>query len=614
MDAAQIQAIHSLMEDLQDAADSAASMLIHAQNVDYQVPDQNPEDQEYSTDSWDGSGAVASYPNPSDEDTDLATFRSNFLLAPPMDSEEAGVKSAYKLPIRDSNGGSVNVNALQAVQQAINGARGGVEGVSADTLRAAYQLASRMRAAAGDIEKADDAPDFKASDAGDDRIEASTSFTGQIEADAGSTEAAGDNLAGIVWASGTHDLWVNGEPTRVHVPEDTIPDTFQRVKERMAAGSPVKIGFDHPDDDSVAAQTPLGEIGVAQEFTQDTLDDGREAITMRESEFTNSKAVEAAEAGSFAGFGFSIVGNIALATTEAGKPKKRDDGSLEVQATDIHRVDVVPDQAVEGAKNGNLPELAAAAEAAGRLAASSPNQAAEGFVRTLRAAAGSIEADAATEANSSHMTDGDFPTDPDDLDAAKSALDQAGDVVEAKEEQIEDLEAEVSDLQDQADHFRQIAASQGVDPDADDFEAQAVIDAFTEDLRAEIADLEAALPKYDTEDRESRSEDLEGKPISELEAMAGERWREFGRSKAKRDELNAAVAAGESVGSVESAGSGDPDQADDAAKGFLRARELVQASDAGQSPAEYVEAQFGVSPSDYSTEAELQAQVSRGDN
>jgi hypothetical protein len=491
MDAAQIQAIHSLIEDLQDAADEAADMLIHAQDGDG---------------SSDGDGNL-----PSD-------------------------------------------------------------------------------------------------------IEASEAFTAQIEADAGSNDAAGDGLAGIVWASGTHDLWVNGEATRVHVPEDTIPDTFQRLQERMEAEA-VKIGFDHPDDDSVAAQTPLGEIGEAQEFTQDSLDDGREAITMRESEFTNSKAVEAAEAGSFEGFGFSIVGSIGLATTEEGQPVKRDDGSLEVQATDIQRVDVVPDQAVEGAKNGNLPELAAAATAAGRVAASSPDQAAGGFVRTLRAAAGSIEADAETEANTSHMTDGSFPTDPEDLDAAQSALNQASDVVEAKEEQIEDLEAEVSDLQDQADHFRQIAASQGVDPDAEDFEAQAVIDAFTEDLRAEIADLEAALPAYDTEDQESRSEDLAGKPISELEAMAGQRWREFGRSKAKRDELSAAVAADESVGSVESAGSGgSTEEADEAAKGVMTARELAEASDSGQSPADFVEANYGIEPSEYDSEHELQAKMSGGAN
>lgn len=464
-----------------------------------------------------------------------------------------------------------------------------------------------------DLQSAADALEAHAVEGSSIGGEDTDQFTARIEADANS-EAGTDGLAGIVWASGTHDLWVNGEATRVHVPEETIPDTFERLQQRMQAeDTQVKIGFDHPDDDSVAAQTALGEIGVAQEFTQDSVE-GREAITMRESEFTNSKAVEAAEAGSFEDVGFSIVGNIALATTEAGQPKKTDDGALQVAATDIHRVDVVPDQAVEGAKNGNLPELAEAATAAGRLAASSPNQAPDGFVRTLRAAAGSIETDQA-EANSSHMTDGDFPTDPEDLGAAKAALDQAGDVVEAKEEQIEDLEAEVSDLQDQADHFRQIAASQGIDPDADDFEAQAVVDAFTEDLRAEIADLEAALPKYDTEDREARSEDLQGKPISELEAMAGERWRQFGRSKAKRDELSAAVAADESVGSVESAGAGgSQDDADQAAKGVMTARELAEASDSGQSPADYVEANYGISPQEYDSEHELQAQMSGGAN
>jgi len=437
----------------------------------------------------------------------------------------------------------------------------------------------------------------------------SISFTCQIEAAEPGADPEG--LHGIVWASGQHNLWVNGEPTSVHVPEETISDTYQRVQDRMQAGEPPKIGFDHPDDDSVAAQTALGEIGEAQEFTQDTLDDGREAITMRESSFTNSKAVEAAEAGSFDGMGFSIVGNIALETDSSGQPKKREDGSLQVAATDIHRVDVVPDQAVEGAKHGNLPKLAAASEAAGRMAASSPRQRSDGFVRTLQAAAGSIETDA--EANGSQMTDGDFPTDPEDLDAAQAALTQASEAVEAKDEQIEELEAQVSSLSDEADHFRQIAASQGVDPDADDFTPQDVVDAFSEDLRAEIADLEAALPKYDTDDQQDRTEDLQGKPLSELEAMAGQRWREFGRSKAKRDELSAAVAADESVGTVESAGSKNDDAAE-AARSVMTAREIHAADSRGQDPTEFIEAEHGVSPDQYGSENELQAAISGADN
>lgn len=438
-------------------------------------------------------------------------------------------------------------------------------------------------------------------------------ITGCIEA--ADIEAATDGLKGIVWASGTHDLWVNGEATRVYVPGETIPDTFERLQERMQAeDTQVKIGFDHPDDDSVAAQTALGEIGVAQDFTQDSVE-GREAITMRESEFTNSKAVEAAEAGSFEDVGFSIVGNIALATDGDGQPAQRDDGSLEVAATDIHRVDVVPEQAVEGARQGNLPELAEAATAAGQVAARSPSEPADGLVRTLKAAAGSIEADVDGGATTTSMTDNDFPTDPDSLEAAKNALQQAGETVEAKEGRIEDLEAKVSDLNEQAEQFRQIAASQGIDIEADDANPQDVVDAFTEDLRAEIADLEAALPKFDTEDQETRTEELAGKSVSELEAMAGERWRDFGRSKAKRDELSAAVAADESVGSVESAGSsGNGSDSDAAAKGVLRARELAEASDAGKSPSEFVSEKYGIEASEYDSEHELQARLSGGAN
>lgn len=446
---------------------------------------------------------------------------------------------------------------------------------------------------------------------GQNQIQASQVFTAEIEAQ-DEPQADTDGLKGIIWASGTHSLWVNGEPTEVFVPEDTISATFERLQQRMEAGEPPKIGFDHPDEDSVAAQTALGEIGIAQDFVQAS-EGGREVIAMQDSEFTNNKAVEAAEAGGFDGMGFSIVGNIAIQQDEDGNPMRNDDGALQVAATEIQRIDVVPDQAVKGAKNGNLPEMAAAAEA-GRLAASSPNQSAQGFVRTLRAAAGT-EADA--DANDTMTdTDQDIPTDPDSLEAAQNALSQASDVVEAKEEKIEDLQSEVADLEAQASHFQEIAASHGIDLGDDDVEAQDVVDAHTEDLREEIAELEAALPKYDleSEDTEDRTEELAGSSISELEAMAGNRWREFGKAQAKQEDLGSAVAAGESLGGVESASGSDSDASDEAAQEVLTARELMQASDSDQSPAEFVEATYGVDPSDYSSPQELQAKISGGAN
>jgi len=150
-----------------------------------------------------------------------------------------------------------------------------------------------------------------------------------------------------------------------------------------------------------------------------------------------------------------------------------------------------------------------------------------------------------------------------------------------------------------------------VDPDEDGFDPQDVVDAFSHDLRAEIAELEAALPKHGIEDQEERIEELAGKPLSELEAMAGKRWREYGRSQQKKSDLSAAVAADESRGTVGSAGT---DGSDEHAQAVLTARELHQAKQNGQSPTEYVQAEYGVHPSEYGTEAELQAAISGGEN
>lgn len=577
MDPQQTQTIISLIDDLQQTAFEAADAVIQAQNVDYQYE---------AGDMVQGGSSGGTWYGIILDRTADGEFSDRILDG---DGEQA-----------DQTIQGTEDNPAYLIQVMQEGEDGWVPGEA----RPAHRQDSIET---WDVDESDIAemPEMN--------VSASGSFSCHLEASDTLSAADTDGLAGIVWASGTHSLWVNGEPTKVTVPEDTIQDTFSRLQDRISAGNPPKIGFDHPEEDSVAAQTVLGEIGVAEEFTQDRLNDGREAITMRESEFTNSKAVEAAEAGSFDDMGFSIVGNISLQTGDDGQPVRADDGSLLVEATEIHRVDVVPDQAVKGAKNGNLPELAAASKAAGELAARSPGVQSEAFVQTLQAAAGSIEADSGTtDGFQSQMTDGDLPTDPDSLEAAKSALQQASEAVEAKDEQIEELEAEVSSLSDEAEHFREIAASQGVDPDADEFDPQDVVDAFSEDLRAEIAELEASLPKHSVEDQEERIEGLAGKSLSELEAMAGQRWREYGRSQQKKSDLSAAVAADETVGSVESA-SGSGGQSDEKAESVLTARELVEAKQHGQSPSEFVKAEYGVNPSEFGTEAELQAAISGGD-
>ena len=681
MDAGKSQALHSLIEDLQSAADT----LNHIAAQEYQF-DLN--------DFVQGGSAGGDWQGIILDRTEEGSF-SERIRTEDGESADVTVEGSPENP-------AYLVRSMQERE----------DGWIPGTARMAHREESMERWDISQDEIAELPDEASHSDTSDDPgqedqddlegrfsgVEGSDPFHASLEAQA-EPQADADGLRGIIWAEGKHDLWVNGEPTSVHVPEETIPDTFQRLQDRMASEG-VKIGFDHPDQDSVAAQTALGEIGEVQDVVQAT-EEGREVIAMRDSQFTNSKAVEAAEAGEFAGMGFSIVGSIALAQND-GQSIERDDGSLEVAAVDIQRVDVVPEQAVEQAQIGNLPEMASAAAAAGRLAADSPNQAAKGFVRTLRAAANSVSAanrplqaavdqavqslnmdrsdaiqamatsagiepdtvrrivnsgridcppqdvlegfasalevpseeliDAAEaggcaygeaeqpEAND-HMTnqdnaDGDsFITDPEDLDAAQSALSQASDVVEAKDEQIQELEAKVADLKDQAQHFEEIAASHGIDLSEDDVSAQDVVDAHTEDLRKEIAELEAALPAYDLseEDQEDRTEELAGSSISELKSTAGERWREHGKAVSKQSELSAAVAADESVGSVGSASGSDGD-ADEAAQEVMTARELMQASDSGQSPAEFVQAEYGINPEDYDNPGELQSKITGGAN
>jgi len=495
------------------------------------------------SDSWDSSDAVSGYPNPSEDDTDMAAFRSNFVFSPEMTDESADdlAKSDFKAPIRDEHAGAVNPNALKAVVSAINGARGGFDGVDQDTLEDGFNAAVRLAVDAGVYDDRSDAPDFSGSEASDQSnpVTASESFVGEAGSDESASgmnrQSVEDGLSGVIWAAGEHTVNMNNEPTTLHVPPETIEPTYERLKSRMEAGDKPSIGFDHPDSDSVAANTALGEIG---KFSDIALSEDRTQIVLTDSEYTNNQAVRAAEAGSFDEYEFSIVGAIGAETTEAGERKTTDSGAIEVAAVRIDRADVVPDGAIGGPPVGVMPEVAASAGIAKR----SPELPASGFA----------------EQEGTSMQDFNKGQTFDSVEAANEAIRDATNVIEAKDEKISELQSAKEELKAQAEAFSQVAASHGVDIEADDASTQDVIDAHTESTRREIAQLEASIPKYDTEEDEidSRAEDLTGRSINDLELRAGKLSREAYKADARRDDLGKAVTAGEQGGAGSAGGGG----------------------------------------------------------
>jgi len=315
-------------------------------------------------------------------------------------------------------------------------------------------------------------------------------------------------LTGIVWGAGDHDLALGGEPTPVHVPEETIRPTFEAMKEDIESGD-VSLGFDHPGENSVAAKTGIVDIGTAQAAAL-TKDESH--IVMTDSDLTNDQAVQAAESGDFDDLDWSVVADVAVRRDQDGSVAQKD-GRIILDATRIRRVDAVDTGAVDAASiergTDALPDLKDETQTV-QTAAQNPNQI-DDAVSALRASA---------TAYSQTMEKRTFdPSGIDDLDAAQEQLDAAATIIDDQEEELDAAKAKASG-------FRRLIQAHGKNLDEyDDVEAaaQAVIDEQTEDIRQEIAELEADLAQYDTDDATARASDLAGEDPDDLRDVLNER-------------------------------------------------------------------------------------------
>jgi hypothetical protein len=680
-------------------------MALNAE-LDYTTPDVDPASLSYTQDDWDGSAAVAGYP-----DAEEADLRPNFVLVPESE-EERDAKANFGLPFRDSHEGQANMNAVTAALAAINGARGGLTGVTQDEAREAFDLLVEMGVEGGLYEDADEAPDFSppegnlagqsAWDFIEDTVEAETGsvqaslpFSAQVSAQ---TDGEGDApLTGVIWATGVHSLHINGEPVQIKVDEESLRNTYERLQERVQAGE-VSLGTDHfgsLKDVPVAEEAGLLEIG---KVTGVALSDDGQKIVMTDSELTSEDARQAYQNGVFDDVGFSIDGKVRVFMDDERQPMMdEEEDAILAEAHQIDRVDLVETGAVEGARNGNVPPVGAAAEIASRNprqpapylssmldtaaeAVSEPAQAGDALGARLQALIRqsetpedeliSLMADAADRDQStvrSHVsgevqcppvgalmaynralnnTEG-VNVDPDDLitaaeadgcdysdsdgsasaphggtmtdfnsdnyDSVEEALQAASSAVEDKDEQIQDLEAELADKKEQAEAFEEIAAAHGFE-DLEEVQAQDVIDEHTQELRREVAELEASLPKEDTssDEVEERVDELAGSSPRELRLRRGDLSAAAMKSEQARERYTKGVAAEEQETDGSSGGSGQDAEDEKLAASVLTPSEMLQVQDADISASEFLEREHDVDVSKHDTEQDLQAAVVNG--
>ena len=153
---------------------------------------------------------------------------------------------------------------------------------------------------------------------------------------------------GKVWGSGMHHVWVNDEPARVWVPEDTVMDTFKQMNEVIRLKGSMGLGIDHLTDDilennQILSKLNLLDVGEISEIVTDG-----NGIYINNATLKNDmvKALHDEDALP----SYSIVGSMESKPCPSGK------ADYVLTSLDVERVDFVEEGGCQSCKVGVQPE------------------------------------------------------------------------------------------------------------------------------------------------------------------------------------------------------------------------------------------------------------------
>ena len=160
-------------------------------------------------------------------------------------------------------------------------------------------------------------------------------------------ETSKTNPKGRIWSAGTHHVFVDNKPARVHVPQYTVLDTFNKLTDKLKSDGTVKFGVDHlPDtlyeDNKILAKMNLNDVGDITKVVYDG-----ESIYIQDSTLTNTEIQRLHETGELPAY--SIVG----AMEASPCPNERAD--YVVDNIVIDRVDFVESGGCQECKTGVEP-------------------------------------------------------------------------------------------------------------------------------------------------------------------------------------------------------------------------------------------------------------------
>ena len=177
-------------------------------------------------------------------------------------------------------------------------------------------------------------------------IEAASSYVERMGLDVKQIKAA-RSLDGKVWGSGIHHVFVNDKPARVFVPEQTIIETFNNMKAKIASEGSIGLGIDHLGDDVLAENDILRKLNLLDVGSVSSIVTDGTGIYIKESNITNDAIRNLHEQGELPAY--SIVGGMDAKPCPTGK------ADYVAEHIDVERIDIVGEGGCESCKVGVQP-------------------------------------------------------------------------------------------------------------------------------------------------------------------------------------------------------------------------------------------------------------------
>jgi len=177
-------------------------------------------------------------------------------------------------------------------------------------------------------------------------IEAASSYVERMGLEVKQIKAA-RSLDGKVWGSGIHHVYVNDKPARVFVPEQTVIETFNNMKAKIASEGSIGLGIDHLGDDVLADNDILRKLNLLDVGAVSSIVTDGTGIYIKESNITNDAIRNLHEQGELPAY--SIVGGMDAKPCPTGK------ADYVVEHIDVERIDIVGEGGCESCKVGVQP-------------------------------------------------------------------------------------------------------------------------------------------------------------------------------------------------------------------------------------------------------------------